>query len=87
MYKYPLNEHQQENKRVDDECLAEIEDLIERFKKKGKPVAGLIVEPIQGEGGDNRASDYFFQQLRKLTTKNDVVFIVDEVQTGENSLF
>lgn len=82
LYKYPLNEHEHENRQVDDACLAEIEDLIEKFKKKGKPVAGLIVEPIQGEGGDNRGSDYFFQELRKLTTRNDVVFIVDEVQTG-----
>lgn len=48
MYKYPLNEHETENRKVDDECLADIEDLVERFKKKGKPVAGLIVEPIQG---------------------------------------
>jgi len=79
MYKYPLNENERENRKIDDECLAEIEDLIEKFEKKGKPVAGLIVEPIQGEGGDNRASDYFFQELRKLTTRKDVVFIVDEV--------
>ena len=48
MYKYPLNEHETENRKVDDECLADIEDLVERFKKKGKPVAGLIGEPIQG---------------------------------------
>lgn len=82
LYQYPLNEHERENRAVDDQCLAETEDLIEKFKKNGKPVAGLIVEPIQGEGGDNRASDYFFQQLRKLTAKHDVAYIVDEVQTG-----
>lgn len=82
LYQYPLNEHERENRQVDDRCLAETEDLIEKYKKKGKPVAGLIIEPIQGEGGDNRASDYFFQQLRKLTTKHDVAYIVDEVQTG-----
>lgn len=82
LYKYPLNENEQENRKVDQECLAEVEDLIEKFKKKGKPVAGLIIEPIQGEGGDNRASDYYFQELRKLATKNDVAFICDEVQTG-----
>lgn len=46
------------------------------------PVAGLIVEPIQSEGGDNHASPAFFQGLRDVTQKHGVVMIVDEVQTG-----
>lgn len=78
MYNYPLND--QETRKIDDRCLAETEDLIEKYRKKGKPVAGLIVEPIQGEGGDHRPTDYFFQELRKLTTRNNVTFIVDEVK-------
>ena len=82
IYQYPLAEHEKANRKIDDECLAEVEDLIEKYNKKGKHVAGLLVEPIQGEGGDNRASDYFYQQLRKITTKHNVTFICDEVQTG-----
>lgn len=46
------------------------------------PVAGLIVEPIQSEGGDNHASSAFFQGLRDITRKHNVAMIVDEVQTG-----
>jgi len=46
------------------------------------PVAGMIVEPIQAEGGDNWASPRFFQGLRKITKELDVALIVDEVQTG-----
>jgi len=46
------------------------------------PVAGLIVEPIQGEGGDNHASPRFFQELRAITKKKGITFLVDEVQTG-----
>ncbi|OAQ82046.1 4-aminobutyrate aminotransferase [Purpureocillium lilacinum] len=46
------------------------------------PIAGLIVEPIQSEGGDNHASPAFFQGLRKLTKKYGIILIVDEVQTG-----
>ncbi|KFY49601.1 hypothetical protein V495_00497, partial [Pseudogymnoascus sp. VKM F-4514 (FW-929)] len=42
----------------------------------------VIVEPIQSEGGDNHASPAFFRGLRELTAKHDVLFIVDEVQTG-----
>jgi 4-aminobutyrate aminotransferase/(S)-3-amino-2-methylpropionate transaminase len=52
------------------------------IKSHKVPVAGLIVEPIQAEGGDNWASPYFFQGLRNITKENDVAFIVDEVQTG-----
>lgn len=79
IYKYPLEANERENKATDDQCLEEIQDLIERFNKKGRPVAGLIVEPIQGEGGDNRGSNYFFQQLRKIAKSHQVVFICDEV--------
>ena len=46
-----------------------MEDLIDQWSKKGHPVAGIIVEPIQAEGGDNFASADFFQGLRDLTNK------------------
>lgn len=46
------------------------------------PVAGVIVEPIQAEGGDNWASPDFFRGLREITKELDVALIVDEVQTG-----
>lgn len=35
-------------------------------EKKGVPVAGVIVEPIQGEGGDNHAHLDFFRGLQKV---------------------
>lgn len=81
-YKYPLEENVRENQAEDDRCLAEVEDLIEKYNKKQKYVAGLIVEPIQSEGGDNEASPEFFQRLRKITKKHGVALLIDEVQTG-----
>lgn len=81
-YKYPLEDNVRENNEEDKKCLAEVEDLIEKSRKNGKPVVGLIVEPIQAEGGDNHASDEFFRNLRQVSTKNDVALVVDEVQTG-----
>lgn len=45
-------------------------------------MAGLVVEPVQAEGGDNHASPAFFRGLRALTKKHGVAMIVDEVQTG-----
>ena len=77
--KYPLEEHASENAAEEARCLAETEDLIRNFHN---PVAAVVVEPVQSEGGDNHASPAFFNSLREITRRQDVMFIVDEVQTG-----
>nr|XP_002127680.1 4-aminobutyrate aminotransferase, mitochondrial-like [Ciona intestinalis] len=79
--KYPLEEHESENAKEEARCLAVVEDLITEWSKRA-PVAGIVVEPIQAEGGDNHASDDFFRKLRKIALKHSVAFVVDEVQTG-----
>jgi len=45
-------------------------------------VAGVLVEPIQGEGGINVASAEFLQAIRRLCDQNGAIMILDEVQTG-----
>ena len=45
-------------------------------------VAAIIVEPIQGEGGDIRLPRDFFVHLRKMADKYEAMLIFDEVQTG-----
>lgn len=45
-------------------------------------VAAVILEPIQGEGGDNHFRKEYFQELRKLTDEHEALLILDEVQTG-----
>lgn len=82
VYKYPLSENQAYNTKEDQRCLAKVEDLIETYNKKKLPVAGMIIEPIQSEGGDFHGSNYFFQELRKICTKYNIGMIMDEVQTG-----
>ncbi|OJJ48884.1 hypothetical protein ASPZODRAFT_149864 [Penicilliopsis zonata CBS 506.65] len=77
--KYPLEEHAQENAAEEQRCLQEVERLIKEFHN---PVAAVVVEPIQSEGGDNHASPAFFNGLREITKRHNVLFIVDEVQTG-----
>ena len=39
---------------------------IEEYNARGTPVAGVLVEPIQGEGGDNYASAEFFIELQQV---------------------
>lgn len=45
-------------------------------------VAGILVEPIQGEGGYIVPPPGFFPALRKLCDKNGILLIADEVQAG-----
>uniref|UniRef100_A0A8C2R1G8 4-aminobutyrate aminotransferase, mitochondrial n=1 Tax=Capra hircus TaxID=9925 RepID=A0A8C2R1G8_CAPHI len=80
--KYPLEEFVKENQQEEARCLEEVEDLIVKYRKKKRTVAGIIVEPIQSEGGDNHASDDFFRKLRDISRKHGCAFLVDEVQTG-----
>jgi acetylornithine/LysW-gamma-L-lysine aminotransferase len=47
-----------------------------------KDLAAVIVEPIQGEGGINLASNEFMKALREITEEKNVLLIVDEIQTG-----
>ncbi|RBQ66268.1 hypothetical protein VDGD_06397 [Verticillium dahliae] len=79
LLKYPLDQHVAENEAAEAASLAEVEHLI---KTHPAPPAAVIVEPIQSEGGDNHASPAFFRGLRDLALKHNVLFIVDEVQTG-----
>ncbi len=45
-------------------------------------VAGVMIEPIQGEGGINVATEEYMQTIRRLCDENGAVMMLDEVQTG-----
>jgi acetylornithine/N-succinyldiaminopimelate aminotransferase len=48
----------------------------------GRNTAGFLVEPIQGEGGIRVGSEEFIKGLRELADENDLMLVLDEVQTG-----
>ncbi len=52
------------------------------FAQKAADIAAIILEPIQGEGGDNHFRPEFFELLRRLCDENDALLIFDEVQSG-----
>lgn len=60
-------------------ALDQVKQAIHQY---GDRLAGLIIEPIQSEGGDNHFRPEFMQALRELCSENRVIFILDEVQTG-----
>ena len=78
-YKYPLDKYAKENKEEDKRCLEQVDYLFQTWEC---PIAAVLLEPIQSEGGDVHASKEFFQGLRDLTIKYGSLLIIDEVQTG-----
>uniref|UniRef100_A0A0G4HKV8 Gamma-amino-N-butyrate transaminase n=1 Tax=Chromera velia CCMP2878 TaxID=1169474 RepID=A0A0G4HKV8_9ALVE len=80
--KYPLEQNVDANRKEEERCLEEVKRLIVEYSQKKKPVAAVVVEPIQAEGGDYHATPFFFKGLRDICTNEKIAFIVDEVQTG-----
>ena len=45
-------------------------------------IAAILLEPIQGEGGINVPPKEYLKNVRKLCDEEDIIFILDEIQTG-----
>jgi len=77
---FPLTEENLKNViAAENESLKQIKDAITNNKDD---IAAIIIEPIQGEGGDNHFRKEFFLQLRQICDESEVMLIFDEVQTG-----
>jgi acetylornithine/N-succinyldiaminopimelate aminotransferase len=56
---------------------------LEAVKKAiGPETAGILIEPVQGEGGVRTAPNSFFKALRQLCDDKGLLLVFDEVQTG-----
>lgn len=77
---FPLNEENIRKVALEEEqAIAQARQYFETYKDD---IACIILEPIQGEGGDNHFRKEFHQALKDLTMEFDALFIYDEVQTG-----
>jgi L-lysine 6-transaminase len=77
---FPLNEENLAKViEAENTSIAQIKQAIHDNKDD---IAALLLEPIQGEGGDNHFRKEYFMQLRELCDENEIIFILDEVQTG-----
>lgn len=56
--------------------------LREVLNARADAIAAIIIEPIQGEGGDNHFRGEWLATLRRLCDQYEVLLIFDEVQTG-----
>ncbi len=64
----------------DFECIADIEEVIE--DEGPETVAAFIAEPVIGSGGVIPPPKEYFQKVRDICDKNDILLILDEVITG-----
>ena len=63
-------------------CVRFIEDELFRTILAADEVAGIVVEPIQGEGGYLVPPKAFLEELRRLADRHGILLIFDEVQSG-----
>jgi L-lysine 6-transaminase len=78
--RFPVDEAEVERvKKVEALALAQVKQALVDNRDD---VAALIIEPIQAEGGDNHFRTEFLAALRHLCDENEMLLILDEVQTG-----
>ncbi len=76
---FPLSDHLEQVERLETQALEEARTY---FLKRKDEIACILLEPIQGEGGDNHFRSEFLQGLQELCLENDALLIFDEVQCG-----
>ena len=59
-----------------------IDEIDKVYSQYGKRVAAILIEPMQGEGGDNHFRGEFLAELRRFADEKESMLIFDEVQTG-----
>ena len=59
-----------------------IQQINHALAERKNQIACIIIETIQGEGGDNYFRHQFLQTLRRICDENEILLIFDEVQTG-----
>src|SRR5213593_861552 len=75
----PEPERMEDVREKEARAEGQIRDLLRR---KARDIAAIIIEPIQGEGGDNHFRGEWLQKLRQICDENDILLIFDEVQCG-----
>ncbi len=76
---FPLSDHLEQAKDLESQALEEAKN---HFLERKDEIACILLETIQGEGGDNHFRPEFLQALKELCLENDALLILDEVQCG-----
>jgi L-lysine 6-transaminase len=78
---FSLPEKERTQNVIEKEKQAEAQ-IREFIAARGLDIAAIIIEPVQGEGGDNHFRGEWLKTLRTICDENDILLIFDEVQCG-----
>ncbi len=78
---FSLPPAQREAAVIEKEKLA-LKQISDVLAQKAADIAAIIIEPIQGEGGDNHFRGEFLRALRRVCDEHELLLIFDEVQCG-----
>lgn len=77
---FPLTEKALQELKVRER--QSLDQIHQAIKANPDDIAAILIEPIQGEGGDKHFRGEFLQSLRDICDENEILLIFDEVQTG-----
>jgi len=78
---FSLPESERERDVIEREKKSEAQ-IREYIRSRNIDICAIIIEPIQGEGGDNHFRGEWLKKLRQICDQNDILLIFDEVQCG-----
>jgi L-lysine 6-transaminase len=78
---FSLPESEQTKDVIEREKKSE-QEIMKFISERGVDIAAIIIEPIQGEGGDNHFRENWLRTLRRICDENDMLLIFDEIQCG-----
>ncbi len=78
---FSLPESQRETDVIGREKISE-EEIRLAIAERGADICAIIIEPIQGEGGDNHFRGEWLKKLREICDEYEMLLIFDEIQTG-----
>jgi len=76
---FPPEDNLENIKKAEQQAINEIYAAI---KNNPDDIAVIILEPVQGEGGDNFFRKEFFLKLREIADENEILLMFDEIQSG-----
>lgn len=78
--KFPASEKNMKRvEQLENEAILQLKAHLQNGKRS---LCAVIIEPVQGRGGDNYFRNEFFKKLKELSEENDFLLIFDETLTG-----
>lgn len=78
-FSLPAEKRESDVREKERQCEAQLQEILDQRRDD---IAAIIIEPIQGEGGDRHFRGEWLRTLRRICDENEVLLIFDEVQSG-----